>query len=249
MALLDDSDSPRTERPTARRRREARERGLVARSHELLNAARLLVIWLVVAVWIAQFANFAKAWLQHSLQPTQPLSPPSESLGQLREHLWRLLATASWPLWAATAAIVITHFLQVGWIWRWDKVSPQASRLSPFSERNSLWPSAICGRALGLCVKLVLLISVSAMALTSLIGPSLAPRTLSPIAHLTAGAAPLSSHVAVALLAFGLLDYGWRRWRFERSLMMTRDELHEELKDAEGDPQFKQNLRRRVQNT
>ena len=49
--------------------------------------------------------------------------------------------------------------------------------------------------------------------------------------------------VAVALLVLALLDYAWQRFSFERDLKMTKQEVKDEMKRMEGDPQIK--MRRR----
>ncbi len=51
---------------------------------------------------------------------------------------------------------------------------------------------------------------------------------------------------AMTLVGFGLLDYGWRRWRYEQRIMMTSEEQREEIREIQMDPQLVQ--RRRQQN-
>ena len=43
--------------------------------------------------------------------------------------------------------------------------------------------------------------------------------------------------IGAALLVLAILDYGYQRWRHEQDLKMTPQELREELKNLEGDPQ------------
>lgn len=234
MALFDDDNDSRTERPTERRRRQARENGMVARSTELLTAARVLSIWIVLGWWFASFANAASSWLQATFRHVDELPQSADMLSQLREQSWRFLATASWPLLIATAAILIAHFLQVGWLWRWGNLAPHATRLSPLSGLQRLCSSATAGRALGMLLKLTLMAGVSTMIITRfLLNAEWGSLTDLPgrFTGLASTALPLVSQVAFALLAFGVMDYGWQRWRFERSLRMTREEVREELKE------------------
>ena len=242
MALFDDSHDSRTEVPTERRRRKARERGMVARSTELLAAARMLSIWVVLGWWFVSFADLASSWLRATFQHAGETAHSDAVLSQLREQSWRFVATASWPLLIATSAILLAHFGQVGWLWRWNNLAPQATRLSPLSGLQRLFSSATFGRALGMLLKLTIIVSVSTMTLAQFL-----PNTASSSATdfpgqftaLASSALQLVSQVAFALLAFGVLDYGWQRWRFERSLQMTREEVREELKEVEGDPRVK----------
>ena len=53
--------------------------------------------------------------------------------------------------------------------------------------------------------------------------------------------AALSISLAVAVIA--VLDYGYQRFEFERKLRMTRDEVKEEQREAEGDPQIRSRIR------
>lgn len=59
----------------------------------------------------------------------------------------------------------------------------------------------------------------------------------------------LAIGLAGTLLVIGIIDYAYQRWQFERSLYMTRQELKEELKREEGDPQIKARVRKMQRDT
>ena len=50
--------------------------------------------------------------------------------------------------------------------------------------------------------------------------------------------------IGAALLVLAILDYGYQRWRHEQDLKMTPQELREELKNLEGDPQLRARRKR-----
>ena len=243
MALLDETSEARTERPTERHRRQARERGSVAHSVELLTAARLLAIWIVLAWWFVKFATSASSAVRAALERTDPAAlQPSTALMQLQDVAWSFLASASWPLLTVSAVLLIAHFSQIGWLWRWEKATPQLSRLSPIAGLQRLASLATIGRAFKLILKLVIV----GGAIGFVVAPQLwlsstnTPSDINTqVAMLGSSAVQLAAHVALALLTFGALDYAWQRWRFERSLQMTREEVREELKEIEGDPRLK----------
>jgi flagellar biosynthetic protein FlhB len=54
----------------------------------------------------------------------------------------------------------------------------------------------------------------------------------------------LGMRVAIAFLALGLADYGFQRYQFEQDIKMTKEEVRQELKDFEGDPQIRARIRR-----
>ena len=243
MALLDENSDARTERPTERHRRQTRERGSVAHSVELLTAARLLAIWIVLAWWFVTFATSASSAVRDALERTDPAAlQHSTALAQLQDLAWSFLASASWPLLTVSALLLIAHFSQIGWLWRWEKATPQLSRLSPIAGLQRLASLAMIGRALKLMLKLVIVGGAIGIVVAPQLGLSSANTPSGINAQLTtlgSSAVQLAAHVALALLTFGALDYAWQRWRFERSLQMTREEVREELKEIEGDPRLK----------
>ena len=238
MALLDENSDARTERPTDRRRRQAREQGQVAHSTELFVAARLLTTWIVLVWWFANFAAGSSAAIRATLENAGSNNlQPSTALTLLRDLAWQLLTSASWPLLTVTAAILMTHFAQIGWLWRWENVTPQGSRLMPITGLQRLLSLATIGRTLKLTLKLGVASFTIALAVShhfEMTSTSLTTELNEQLSIFGVASVRLVSHVAMAVLTFAALDYGWQRWRFERSLQMTHAELREELKESEG---------------
>jgi flagellar biosynthetic protein FlhB len=243
MALFDDSTALRTERPTARRRRQAREQGHVARSVELIVAARVAALWFVLAWWMLHFASAAKAWIIEAIQNagSQPDSlPQSEEL--TANVMSQFFTSVSVPLVMVVALVLSVHFLQVGWYWRWQNALPQAGRLSPLSGFRRAFSISALGRFLMLLAKLLLVLMAAGFAFQS---SSLAdlwpadPSLNTQLSSLSSVALRIASDIVVALSLFGLGDYAYRRWQWEASLRMTREELREELKDVETHPQIR----------
>lgn len=253
MALLDDNSEARTERPTERRRRQARERGLIAHSVELLIAARLLATWMALVWWFAAFATSASSSLRRTLEHAGSNAlPPSNALMPLRDLAWQFVANASWPLLAVTVALLMTHFAQVGWLWRWENATPQPSRLSPIAGLQRLFSLATIGRALKLALKLAIATSTLGFVLSPYILFSSASMASDFTDHLTAfssTAVRLVAQVSIALLTYAALDYAWQRWCFERSLQMTHEEIRAELKELEGNSHLKSHRQTVAQST
>lgn len=243
MAFFDETSEARTERPTERRRRQARERGQVAYSAELLTASRLLATWIVLAWWFAGFAISASSALRTALeQAGSNTLQPATALMLLRDLAWQVLAFASWPLVTVTSALLLTHFAQVGWLWRWENAAPQSQRLSPILGLQRLLSFGTVGRTLTLIVKLTGLAAAVGFGLLPhlpLASLSLSSDVTGQLAMFGATTVRLAMFVAIAAMILGAVDYAWQRWRFERSLQMTREEVREELKEIEGDSRLK----------
>lgn len=243
MALFDENSEARTERPTERHRRQARERGQVAHSVELLTAARLLAIWIVLTGWLVKFATSASSSLRTALEHAGSNTlQPSSSLFQLRDLAWSILTPTSWPLVTVTVALLAAHFAQAGWLWRWENAAPHASRLSPIVGFHRLLSLTTIGRVLKLTLKLALVSGAIGFVLSSIPLSTLGSTSSDITDQLTTfgtTAVQLVTRVALVLLIYAALDYAWQRWHFERSLQMTPEEVREELKETEGDPRLK----------
>ncbi|HWY87886.1 MAG TPA: EscU/YscU/HrcU family type III secretion system export apparatus switch protein, partial [Gemmataceae bacterium] len=128
----------------------------------------------------------------------------------------------------------------------WTRLSVNWERVAPFQLGRLLgWNNLLRGLFLlfkigAIGVVAWWIIGQRGHEITRLDGASLAgalARSWSLIMRIALG-------LAGTLLAIGLADYGYQRWRFERSLYMTKEEMKEEIKREEGNPQTKARIRK-----
>ncbi len=242
MAFFDDSQASRTEQPTARHRRQARDRGLVARSAELLLAARLLAIWVVLALWTAGFVRFSTNLIRDSFEHAQSGQSAEVALTRMQSASWAAAHQTGLPLMIVTAALIVAHFSQVGWHWHPEHAAPKFSRLSPSAGLAKLMPTAVLARGAGLLAKLLLITTLAWFALFDHWSQSVSterPELSGIVTTFGTTATRMISQVTLGLLVWGIADYFLQRWRFNRSLRMTREEVRKELSDMEGDIHIK----------
>ncbi len=243
MAFLDDDQEARTERPTERHRREARERGMVARSAEFVIAARTLAAWAVVSLWGLSFTTAATQLLMDSFrQVTEERLTAETAVPQASQTLLWTLAQVSTPLLIATGGVLVAHFVQVGWLWQPERAAPELARLSPISGLARVISPSTFGRGLICLLKLVLLAAICGRTvchewehLSANGNVPLPEQVFATGASVT----KLVSMAAIAVLVWGVADYFLQRWRYERALQMTKEELRQESKDVEGNPQIR----------
>lgn len=156
-----------------------------------------------------------------------------------------LLGLAPWFLLVAAAAIVASMMVS-GWLFTFEALQPNFSRLSPLRGLGRIfsWHGLIeLGKAV---LKSLLVGGVAAWAIWSeraailaLVGESLQ----GGLAHL----AQLLGHtfllVVGALLLVVVIDVPFRLWEHARQLRMTKEEVRQEMKETEGDPQIKARIR------
>lgn len=238
----------RTEKPTPKRRKEARGRGQVARSPDVSG-------WAAVAV-----ASFLAPWYFHGAegrivgvlaQASQVGRHPSPqgALVVLEAGLRVVLLTVG-PLGAIFALLaVVASLAQTGRSFSFKAARPKLSRISPKAGIQRLFSSQNGVQLLKQIVKLALLVGVGYQAVNGLVHELLGTRPVSLLPLLAATASGILSFVRILSLLgllIGLADFGFQRHKMQQSLKMTKEEVKEERKSAEGDPHVKAMVRKRM---
>ena len=241
----------RTEAPTPKRLHEARQKGNVSRSQELVSAGALLaaLVGLRLAgpgVW-EDLAAIVREGLQ---QPVTEDLTPASALG-LGQHAAAQGMLALAPLLGIVVlAGVGLNIAQTGLVLSGAGLSPKLSRINPGAGLKRLLGMdglVNLGKAVA---KMAIVAVVVWMTMSSQMAEITALGQL-PIGTATARAARLAFDIglraAIVLLVLAALDYGWQRRRYTQQLRMTKEEIRQELRESEGDPQIKAAIRRRRQ--
>ena len=245
-----DSAGDKKHEATDYRRRKAREEGNVVRSADLGSATLLLVgVILLDVTGPSMMESFAVALRDQ-------LGSPFDWATDSRTWITRLLLVvtrSSFALLPLMAGVFVTsliiHFVQVGPLWLPDKLTPDPQRINPLSGLQRMF-SILNASRLGFgLIKIGLVVGLLVFgvwsrwdAILSLGGASL--ETVASFVWETL--IDLCRNVAIGLLLLAIIDYSFQRWKYEQDLMMTDEELREEFKMTQGDPQTKAR-RRRVQ--
>ncbi len=235
----------KTEEATPKRLREARKKGQVPKSRDLATAAVLL------AVVGAGFASGPRALLslsevfRLSLRAVEGELPAGQGL---LEAGFSLGVDAAFPLvLAALLAGALATFLQVGPLVTFAPIAPKLERLDPIKGVKNLFSQRQLVELLKTLFKMLVVGLVAWRVLRGALRGVVALAghdalfTLEAAGELVAG---LVLRVGGAILAIGVLDVFYQRWRHRRDQRMSKDEVKREYKEAEGDPHAKQQRER-----
>lgn len=241
----------RTEKPTARRLREARRKGQVARSRDLGQAVSLAAALAVLAWHGGALVHGLGSAVRSGLErmgrgPTREV--PVEDLGPIVFEGLRTLAVLVGPLAAAAAlAVIAAHAAQGGWVFASEALQPNWSRLNPANNVKRLGPSMGGLDLVKMVVAVCALGYIAFLVITDAVRSSAELARLAPLDAAAAGwggALRLLKLSAVALVALGAADYGVQRWRLMSQLRMTRQEVKDDFRLTEGNPEIKARVRR-----
>ncbi|MBU0718689.1 MAG: flagellar biosynthesis protein FlhB [Planctomycetes bacterium] len=238
----------KTEPATPRRRQDARKQGQVARSQDL-PAAVLLLVAFVMLYWTGP-----KLWqtLIVVCRTALAVDDPRQLAGT-----WPFVEATAVEMIKCVAPILVALFLailavmyaQVGWLLSTKPLMPSLSKISPIAGFKRLFSVRMFVTALTNFAKLLV---VGALAFLTVKGSAAAIIYAFTFEHqdvFRLGSAlmfKLGIRLAAALLVLALLDVAWQRYKHERDLRMTKEEVKDELRSMEGDPKIKQR-RRQVQ--
>lgn len=236
----------RTEAPTPKRKKEAREKGQVARSPEVggwiaMLAATMLLPWFfsLAKTRVFEVTSSATGVMQH---PTV-----GGALGVLEGGLRQFLDFAAISGGIFMAIGVVAGFAQVGRAASFKAARPKFSSISPKQGFQRLF-SPQAGWELGKQLLRLLVLAVlayfSLRTIVMTIG-SKSPASLGPeLAYLASSVISFVRTVSLIGFVLGLADYGVKRHKTQTQLKMTKQEVKDERRQQEGSPEVKGRIRR-----
>jgi flagellar biosynthetic protein FlhB len=234
----------RTEQATPRRRARAREEGQIPRSQELATATVLLAGTAALGLaGGAALARFATAQLRASAQALSAVPfTPAGAVTLAQATGWGLLAALLPFAATVTGAVLFVNLVQAHGVLTLKPLLPKASHINPVAGLKRLVGTEALVNLVKSVLKVVVLAAVAWLVVSRAWEQVLAVGDLG-----TAAIAVVLREVTLRLaLVTGLVfaaiaaaDYLYQRFRFERNLRMTREEVRQEHKDTEGNPMVK----------
>jgi flagellar biosynthetic protein FlhB len=238
----------RTEEPTARRRQQARDEGRIARSQEFGAAAMLLAGAVFLAGWGGRAIGQEAIDLFRSL-PARLLEgqPSAEGFSVLLRTITFRAAVAMAPLAIGLSIVgIAVGLLQSRGSASWKPIYPDFTRISPLTGFGRIFGTEALFNLAKALLKLGALGTVVVTVLRGAWPHFVALGEQGPadiVAALRSSTLRMSLAISMAFLAIGALDYLVQFFRHEKSLKMSRQDVIQEHREQEGDPQIKARIR------
>lgn len=244
----DQQDQDKTEDPTPRRRQQAREEGNVAKSQDLSAAVLMMGVLGLLYVLGAFLLGKLVGITDLLLGEEELVQLTAAGLGETLTQVLKLLGAGMLPLLAGIAMVAaLAHLMQVGFLYAPKKLQPKPDHLNPVKGFKRIFFEARTYVAFLMnCGKMGLAAVVAWFAVKAEMPAIVGLAGLEFSAALGLGGwivLRVAAQIAAVLLVLAILDYAWQKFRHEKQLRMTRQQVKDEMKRMEGDPQIKQRRR------
>ena len=241
--------SQKTEKPTEKRKREARKEGQVVRSPDFVPWLSVLIATFIVPGYMARARDILTNRLA-SVSNVSGVADTGAALVELRASIGDLLALTV-PLILSAAALAIAMSLaQTGFVLSLKSLRPKAERLNPIAGIKRLVSPRGQWEAMKAALRMVAVAAVAwpmvAGVSRGISGKSALPLDVS-LAFLGSRLIQLTRIVAVLGLVISAVDYAVQRRNHERDLKMSKEDIRQETKQSDGDPTVKSRMRQAAQ--
>ncbi|MGD0653253.1 MAG: flagellar biosynthesis protein FlhB [Thermoguttaceae bacterium] len=239
---MPEQNGDKSQEPTQHRRQQARQEGHVAKSQDLGSAflllAGLLILLMMGPRLVEFFGGYAAkqlgrdAWLSADLDFA--VSQWTSTVSMLAKYLLPILGLVM-------LAGIASNLMQVGFLFLPDKVALDLTRIDPLKGLGRIFSLSNGVHLLFGIFKIAVIVGVAYISLWNqrekILG--LSGHGVGEIALLMLQILLWTAlKIAGALVFLALLDYGFQWWKHEQDLKMTPQEIREELKNLEGNPQI-----------
>ena len=241
----------RTEAATPKRRKDARSKGQVAKSQELVSLGVLLAAVLAMRILGPQLWSDLRGIVVDGLTQPARTDLTTETTYEFGRTSGLRALTVLAPLMAVLALAAIgLSVMQTGLNITSHNIRPKMSAVNPAAGAKRL----LSKQGLMNLAK-----AISKMAIVAIVVWMTMSSRFSEFATLSEYSVPqaagrlgsigldLALRAAIVLFFLALIDYGWQRRQYNQQLRMTKEEVKQEMRESDGDPQIKQAIRRRRQ--
>ena len=237
----------KTEEPTTKRREDFRKKGQVAQSKEVHTA---MLLTLVLVFWLFYMRTFFKELTEliaHVWQSIGQFEVSPASFLQLGYFLVGEMLFMLAPLYIFVIIVgIFASSFQIGWVFTAHPLKLDISKLDPIKGAKKFISRKSFVDLLKSIVKILFFGWLAYSTVFDKIEESLLLADQNALVILTfiiQTAGLIIAKVCAALIIFAFLDYLYVKWEMEQKMMMSKQELKEEYKGSEGDPQVKARIR------
>ena len=239
------AEGSKTEKATPKKRRDERKKGNVFLSQDAVAVATLLgsfmAFWLLSGKIAERLSGFMRLCFETCA--AVEVRAIGDILHELVVQALGLLMSSVLPITLVTVLCAVTAtFAQTRLLVSGELMRPKFSRINPLEGFKRLFSLKSIVNALKGLLKISVLMVIVYMSLSGMFHESakyLYVDLRASCAHLFSQGMSMIIKIGIAFIALAALDFMYQWWDYERGIRMSKQEIKEEYKQMEGDPQIK----------
>lgn len=246
-------DGDKTEEPTAKKLTDAREKGQVAKSTELITASGLLTLFLILKIFIGFFGRqFIKSF-QLMFGCIEKLTCDEFSIntseGILNQAILSILYTCL-PVFGFTMLVTfIVALTQVKWKISGEPLKPKLSHFNPVNGFKRILSKDKIVKLLIENIKIAVICYIAYSTLKNewqtllILYDMKLEQAIMLIGSIIIN---LGMKISMIFMIIGFADLIYQKLKFKKDMRMTKQEIKDEYKNSEGNPQIKNKIRSKM---
>lgn len=246
----------KTEEPTSKKLDDARKEGQVAKSKEIANAFGLLALFLVLKLYVGTMGeSFIEVFrgiygqIPKLIQMYDGMVPTAALMVLIKSVMLRMLLILAPVLLVSLVVAFVCDVVQVKWRVTTKPLKPKFSKMNPIKGFGRIFsPNSLVE-----LLKSVAKIGIVAYVVYSYLKDRLEDVYLlydlalnTAIGLVGEIVIDVGIRIAAVYMVLAFLDFAYQKWKFKQDMKMTKQEVKDEYKNAEGDPQIKGKQKQRM---
>lgn len=243
------SDGDKTEKATPKRREESRNKGQVAVSMDLNGAIHLMVgVALLYYIGVNIYHQLSGSLMQYLGQnlATNRTVNDAMALSEFNNAMFSCIRILTPFLGVIAFMMIAANILQVGLKFSTETLKIKFDKLNPINGIKKLFSLRSVMKLLWALLKVgvvSLTVWLSVRGKITEMGPMGDSSLIEILIYFFAFLFKVLFRVSIILLILAFFDWAYQKWQYEKDLMMTKEEVKEENKQALGDPKIKGRIR------
>jgi flagellar biosynthetic protein FlhB len=237
----------KTEPASQKRREEARKKGQVAKSRDVVSVAVLAAGVIFLYFGGEHLASRMGAMIRNAFLSIPDFAARDFNLFTFLNKTILASLMSVVPLMVTIAVVAIfANYVQVGAVWSVEPLAPKASKISPMEGAKRIFSKKSLVELAKSMAKIVIVGWAAFSVMNDEIGrltQLMYQENVQIMRYLAEISFKVMTRSCYVIAAMALLDYLYQRWEFEQNMKMTKQEVKEEFKQTEGDPMVRARIR------
>lgn len=245
--MAESNGQEKTEKPTGKRRSDARKKGSVLQSKDVTTVVMLLGSFLIIKMMLPTMYKTVREFMEWIIEGIGTNSFDF-ILAQLFIKIVEACVSSLLPILLFVVGLgILIHGVQTRFLVTFEPLHPKLSKLNPLSGIKKMFALKNVVELLKNLIKVTLLVILLYNIVKSdlvQVARMIDMDAITSAAYMLNMIFDLVLKVCLAFSVVAFFDYLYQRWQFEKDLMMTKQEVKDEYKQTEGNPEIKGRIRK-----